>query len=163
VPESRIEEVRATRTNPRTIDWPSPATGTVIEKRVIKGQQVLAGTELYRIADLSQVWVIAEVAEGDLGGIAVGMPASITLRAYPDAPVGGRVSFLIARGSKRPSPLATSTTWRMPLSITALSGMALPACALRCPTRIPAEDRDVCRCRFLHPRGRGAGCATCRA
>jgi Cu(I)/Ag(I) efflux system membrane fusion protein len=94
VPDSRIEEVRATRTNPRTIDWPSPATGTVIEKRVIKGQQVLAGAELYRIADLSQVWVIAEVAEGDLAGIAVGTPASITLRAYPDAPVEGRVSFI---------------------------------------------------------------------
>jgi Cu(I)/Ag(I) efflux system membrane fusion protein len=94
VPESRIEEVRARGINPRTIDWPSPATGTVIEKRVVNGQQVLAGAELYRIADLSQVWVIAEVAEGDLSGIAVGTPASITLRAYPTAPIEGSVSFI---------------------------------------------------------------------
>jgi membrane fusion protein, copper/silver efflux system len=94
VPESRIEEVRATGTNFRTIDWPSPATGTVIEKRIVNGQQVAAGAELYRIADLSQVWVIAEVAESDLAGIAVGTAASITLRAYPDAPIDGRVAFI---------------------------------------------------------------------
>ena len=37
VPESRIREVRENGVNPRTIDWPSPATGDVIEKRVIKG------------------------------------------------------------------------------------------------------------------------------
>lgn len=94
VPEGRIEEVLATRTNPRTIDWPSPATGTVIEKRVVNGQQVLAGAELYRIADLSQVWVIAEVSEADLSDIKVGTPAVITLRAYPNEPVEGRVGFI---------------------------------------------------------------------
>ena len=53
-------------TNPRTIDWPSPATGDVIEKKVIKGQRVTAGDELYRIADHSLVWVIADVAESDI-------------------------------------------------------------------------------------------------
>lgn len=94
VPESRIREVVTTQTNPRTIDWPSPATGTVIEKRVVNGQQVLAGAELYRIADLSQVWVIAEVAESDLAGIEMGTPATVTLRAYPGDPIEGRVSFI---------------------------------------------------------------------
>lgn len=94
VPESRIEEVLATRSNPRTIDWPSPATGTVIEKRVVNGQQVTAGAELYRIADLSNVWVIAELAEADLAAIKVGTPAVVTLRAYPNDPVEGRVGFI---------------------------------------------------------------------
>ena len=61
--ESRIDEVRETGTNPRTLDWPAPATGDVIEKKVINGQRVQAGEELYRIADHSQVWVIADVAE----------------------------------------------------------------------------------------------------
>src|SRR5262249_12561193 len=53
VPESRIREVRETGANPRTLDWPSPATGDVIEKRVINGQRVTAGMELYRISDHS--------------------------------------------------------------------------------------------------------------
>jgi Cu(I)/Ag(I) efflux system membrane fusion protein len=94
VPEQRIEEVRTTGANPRTIDWPSPATGTVIEKRVVNGQQVLAGAELYRIADLSYIWIIAEVAEADLASIEMGTSTSVTLRAYPNAPVEGRVSFI---------------------------------------------------------------------
>jgi Cu(I)/Ag(I) efflux system membrane fusion protein len=42
VPDSRIEEVRTTMTNPRTIDWASPATGDIVEKNVIEGQRVAA-------------------------------------------------------------------------------------------------------------------------
>jgi Cu(I)/Ag(I) efflux system membrane fusion protein len=94
VPESRIEEVRTKRTNPRTLDWPAPASGTVIEKRIVNGQRVLAGDELYRIADLSQVWVIAEVAEADLAMIKPGMRAEVIFRAYRTEPVEGTVTFI---------------------------------------------------------------------
>jgi HlyD family secretion protein len=62
VPESHIREVRAGKM-PLTLDWPAPATGDGIEKRVINGQKVKAGDELYRIADHSHLWVIADVAE----------------------------------------------------------------------------------------------------
>jgi Cu(I)/Ag(I) efflux system membrane fusion protein len=94
VHENRIREVRDTGANPRTIDWLSPANGVVIEKRVINGQRVTAGEELYRIADLSQVWVIADVAESDLGMISLGTTASVTFRAYMSAPVEGKVTFI---------------------------------------------------------------------
>ena len=94
IPESRIREVRETGGNPRTIDWPSPAAGTVIEKRVVKGQRVMAGEELYRIADLSQVWVIADVAEADLAAIKTGAHAVVTFRAYPTQPAEGLVTFI---------------------------------------------------------------------
>ena len=43
VPESRIREVREKGANPRTLDWPAPATGDVIEKKIINGQRVQAG------------------------------------------------------------------------------------------------------------------------
>src|SRR6185312_3317275 len=79
VPDSRIEEVRTTMTNPRTIDWASPATGDVVEKNVIEGQRVAAGDELFRIADHNRVWVVAEVAEADIAEIKLGMPATVTL------------------------------------------------------------------------------------
>lgn len=94
VPESRIREVRETGANSRTIDWPAPVTGTVIAKRIINGQRVLAGEELYRIADLSRVWVIADVAESDLANIKVGTPAVVTVRAYPTQPIEGEVTFI---------------------------------------------------------------------
>jgi len=94
VPESRIREVRTTGGNPRTIDWPAPASGTVIEKRVINGQRVAAGDELYRIADLSRMWVIADVAESDLAAVKPGTRAVVTLRAYAAQPVQGEVTFI---------------------------------------------------------------------
>jgi len=94
VPESRIQEVRQTKTNPRTIDWPAPATGTVLTKNVVKGQRVATGQELYRIVDLAHLWVIAEVAESDISAIKIGTPALVTLRAYPDDRIEGLVAFI---------------------------------------------------------------------
>jgi multidrug efflux pump subunit AcrA (membrane-fusion protein) len=94
VPESRIEEVRTKRVNPRTIDWMAPANGMVIEKRIINGQRVMPGEELYHIADLSHMWVIAEVSELDLAAIRVGMNAEVTLRAYASQPISGVVAFI---------------------------------------------------------------------
>src|SRR5262249_1911505 len=94
VSEARIDEVRKTMTNPRTIDWPSPAAGDVVEKNVIEGQRVAAGDELFRIADHSRVWVIAEVAEADIAGIKVGTKATVMLRAFPEQPHDGVVTFI---------------------------------------------------------------------
>lgn len=94
VPEDRIQELRDSGVNPRTIDWPSPASGTIISKRIINGQRISAGDELYRIADLSQVWVIADVAEGDLADIKPGIRTSVTFRAYMGEPVEGVVTFI---------------------------------------------------------------------
>jgi Cu(I)/Ag(I) efflux system membrane fusion protein len=94
VPESRIREVREKGVNPRTIDWPSPATGEVIVKRIINGQRVMPGDELYRIADHSHVWIIADVAEGDLAAIKVGTRATVTVRAYMAQPIEGVLTFI---------------------------------------------------------------------
>jgi len=93
VPESHVREVRAGK-NPMSLVWPSPATGDVIEKRVINGQRVKAGDELYRIADHSLLWAIADVAEIDLSAIKVGTRATVTVRAYVAQPVEGEVTFI---------------------------------------------------------------------
>ena len=94
VPEARIREIRDSGANPRTIDWLAPADGTVIAKKIINGQRVAAGDELYRIVDLSNLWVIADVAEGDLADIKPGMGATVTFRAYRSQPVNGVVTFI---------------------------------------------------------------------
>jgi Cu(I)/Ag(I) efflux system membrane fusion protein len=94
VPESRIREVREKGVNPRTLDWPAPATGDVIEKKIINGQRVQAGQELYRIADHSHLWVIADVAESDLPAIKIGTRATVTVRAYMAEPIQGEVTFI---------------------------------------------------------------------
>ena len=113
VPESRIDEVRTSLTNPRTIDWASPATGDIIEKNVIEGQRVMAGDELFRIADHARVWVIAEVAESDIAAIKVGMPATVTLRASADTPHDGVVSFIYPE-MKKPETRTISVRIELP-------------------------------------------------
>jgi Cu(I)/Ag(I) efflux system membrane fusion protein len=94
VPESRIREVREKGTNPRTLDWPAPASGDVIEKKIINGQRVQAGQELYRIADHSHLWVIADVAETDLPAVKIGTRATVMVRAYMAQPIEGEVTFV---------------------------------------------------------------------
>jgi membrane fusion protein, copper/silver efflux system len=94
VSETRIKEVRETGSNPRTLDWLAPATGDVVQKRIMRGQRIVPGEELYRIVDHSRVWVIADVPEADLMWVKVGTPATVTLRAEPAQPMKAEVSFI---------------------------------------------------------------------
>jgi Cu(I)/Ag(I) efflux system membrane fusion protein len=80
---------------PRTIvTIPSPVAGTVIEKPALQGMRFTAGEPLYKIVDMSQVWLLAEVFEQDLANVRVGQEATITLRAYPGRTFKGRVAFI---------------------------------------------------------------------
>jgi Cu(I)/Ag(I) efflux system membrane fusion protein len=93
VPENHIREV-LTGKNPMSLVWPAPATGDVIEKNIINGQKVRAGDELYRIADHTHLWVIADVAESDLPAIKIGTRATVIVRAYMTQPIEGEVTFI---------------------------------------------------------------------
>jgi multidrug efflux pump subunit AcrA (membrane-fusion protein) len=80
---------------PRSIiTMPSPVAGTVIEKPALQGMRFTAGEPLYKIVDMSQVWLIAEVFEQDLAHVRVGQEAGITLRAYAGRTFKGRASFI---------------------------------------------------------------------
>jgi Cu(I)/Ag(I) efflux system membrane fusion protein len=61
---------------------------------VINGQRVKAGDEIYRIADHTVVWIIADVAESDLPMVKIGTRATVTVRAYMAQPVEGEVTFI---------------------------------------------------------------------
>ena len=95
LPESVLNQIRASPTPLMSIDWPAPVSGVVMEKKAISGQMVKAGEELYRLADLSSIWVIADVAEQDIGQVRVSSPAKIAFRAFPDQPFDGRVTFVL--------------------------------------------------------------------
>ena len=95
VPLSRIKELTQQSEISMAIDWPSPIDGIVFEKKVIQGQMVKEGEVLYRIADLSTLWVIADVAERDLAVLKVGQPATMTFRAFPDEPRQGKIAFIL--------------------------------------------------------------------
>jgi Cu(I)/Ag(I) efflux system membrane fusion protein len=72
----------------------SPATGFVIEKNVVEGAAVEPGARLYRTAALDPVWVEAEVYESELGLVAVGQPATITVPSEPGRRMPASVTFV---------------------------------------------------------------------
>jgi len=94
MPESHIRDIVASRTLPRYHDWPAPIGGTVLVKAVLEGQRVAPGDELYRIADLSNVWAIADVAERDIGRVRIGDPVVLSFHAMPGRARDGRVAFV---------------------------------------------------------------------
>ena len=62
----------------------SPASGVVLEKPSVQGMRFMPGEVLYKIADLSSVWLLADVFEQDLGMIRNGQAAKVRVNAYPD-------------------------------------------------------------------------------
>ncbi|HEX4452363.1 MAG TPA: efflux RND transporter periplasmic adaptor subunit [Kofleriaceae bacterium] len=76
------------------VPFTSPASGVVIEKNVIDGGAVVAGQRLFKIADLDEVWVEADVYEPDLAKIAKGQAAKIALDYLPGETFAGRVAFV---------------------------------------------------------------------
>lgn len=78
----------------KTLTLVSPVHGIVLEKDVLEGQRVMPGQRLYRIADLSEVWVEGEVFEQDLSLVKEGMQVHIEIAARPGEHLMGRVSFI---------------------------------------------------------------------
>jgi Cu(I)/Ag(I) efflux system membrane fusion protein len=72
----------------------SPASGVILEKTAIAGARAMAGDILFKVADLSTVWVMAEVYEQDIGSIKLGQTARVTLDAYPGKIFTGKVGFV---------------------------------------------------------------------
>lgn len=72
----------------------SPAAGTVVSRAANPGEVVEANKELLRVADLSTVWVVAQVFERDLGRVRVGSGASVTSDAYAGRVFRGRVTYV---------------------------------------------------------------------
>jgi membrane fusion protein, copper/silver efflux system len=94
LPAESIEEIARTGKADGTVTLRSPATGTVIEKPVVEGMRADAGQTLYRIADLSRVWVEAEVFESDAPFVRTGASATVTMDAWPGERLTGRAVYI---------------------------------------------------------------------
>jgi Cu(I)/Ag(I) efflux system membrane fusion protein len=94
VPEGIIMEIERSRQGSLTVTWPAPQDGYVVEHNVVEGMQAKAGDILFRIADLSAIWVLADVAEHDLNLIAPGQAVTVTPRGYPGRTFTGKISLI---------------------------------------------------------------------
>src|SRR3989449_4184056 len=73
----------------------SPASGYITEKNALPNMYVQPETRLYTVADLSNVWVLAQVFQSDAGKIKPGNPAEVTVDAYPGRVFNGRVDYIL--------------------------------------------------------------------
>lgn len=78
----------------RNLTYVSPVAGIVLEKKALQGMRFMPGEVLYQIADLSSVWVVADLPEQDVGRVAVGGVAKIALTAYPGQVFSGKIAFI---------------------------------------------------------------------
>jgi Cu(I)/Ag(I) efflux system membrane fusion protein len=90
----QIARVEDTGEVTKTLTLVAPVSGIVLEKLVVEGQRVVPGERLYRLADLSTVWVEGELFEQDLQFVEEGARAHIEVAAYPGVHQMGQVSFV---------------------------------------------------------------------
>jgi Cu(I)/Ag(I) efflux system membrane fusion protein len=94
IPDSAIAEMKRTRQATRSIVINAPIDGTVLEKPVVVGMHFAAGDTLFKSADLSTVWVLAQVSERDLPFVQQGQMAKIAFTDNPEMTFQGQVTFV---------------------------------------------------------------------
>ncbi len=95
VPPSEITRLEQTGSMQHDVSIDSPASGYITDFNALPNQYVQAETKLYTIADLSTVWVNANVFQTDIGALKPGMPATVTVDAYPGRTFKGRIDQVL--------------------------------------------------------------------
>lgn len=94
IPADVISEIERSGQVRKTLTLRAPVGGYVLEKNVLAGQKIMAGEALYKVADLSTLWVEGEVFEQDLSAVHVGASVQADFAALPGEHRMGRISYI---------------------------------------------------------------------
>ncbi|MFZ0455367.1 MAG: efflux RND transporter periplasmic adaptor subunit [Ignavibacteriaceae bacterium] len=94
IPQSEIERIKETKNVKTYMTLYAQNSGTVIAKNVVEGQKVMAGTPLLHIANLTNLWLTADIYEYELPKVRLGSPADINFNFFPGKTFKSRVSFI---------------------------------------------------------------------
>ena len=94
ITDDQIKELERTGKVRTTLTLYSPIKGFVVEKMVFEGKKIDSAEELYKIADLSDVWIYADIYEYELPLIRVGQEAAVTLSYYPGETFTGKIVYI---------------------------------------------------------------------
>lgn len=94
VTDAQIKELETRGTASRTMTLYAPASGFVTTRNVFPKQRVMPDTELYQIADLSNIWIVADIYEFEAADISVGQSATVTVPAYPSRTFSGQITYI---------------------------------------------------------------------
>lgn len=94
IPESEIKKLESSGQVSKTLKLVSPANGVVIHKNALQGMHIKEGMDLYRIADLSTVWLEASIYDNEAPWIKEGQSAELELSYAPGKTIKGKISYL---------------------------------------------------------------------
>jgi Cu(I)/Ag(I) efflux system membrane fusion protein/cobalt-zinc-cadmium efflux system membrane fusion protein len=94
VSDAEIERVKSTGQVKTFLTLYAKTSGTVLSKNVREGEKITPGTELFRIADLTKLWLLADIYEYELSKVQIGSKAKIRFNFLPGVVYNGSVSFI---------------------------------------------------------------------
>ena len=94
ISEEQVRALAQSGETRRTLTFRSPVSGIVMEKKAVQGMRFMPGDSLYQIADLSSVWVMADVYEQDIGLVRTGAKAKVSISAYPEQRFEGTITYV---------------------------------------------------------------------
>jgi RND family efflux transporter MFP subunit len=94
IKEHQIEDIQNSKVASTHMTIYAPIGGTVIHKNALEGKYVKEGESLYHIADLSSLWILADIYESDLSSIQKGQEVEVTSVAYPGEKFAGKIAFI---------------------------------------------------------------------
>lgn len=94
ITDEQIAELEKTKQVKKTMTIYSPISGIVKHKMINEGERIMPNTHLYEIADLSNVWVQAEIYEYEMPWVEIGQPVTMLLSYYPGQKFKGKISFI---------------------------------------------------------------------
>jgi membrane fusion protein, copper/silver efflux system len=100
VPEAAIAAIEKDRMVPISIEWSAPRDGIVLERNAVEGMRAQPGDVLFKVADTSVVWAMADIAERDLGAIAIGQPVTVKTRSFFGREFRGKIDVIYPQVNK---------------------------------------------------------------
>jgi Cu(I)/Ag(I) efflux system membrane fusion protein len=94
ISDAQLQRLKKDGKATRTLTMYSPANGVVLEKTAVQGMRFMPGEPLFKIADLSTVWLLADVFEQDMALVHVGQTVNITVNAYPGKELKGKIDYI---------------------------------------------------------------------
>lgn len=94
ISDAQLQRLKKDGKATRTLTMYSPANGVVLEKTAVQGMRFMPGESLFKIADLSTVWLLADVFEQDIALVHVGQTVNITVNAYPGKELKGKIDYI---------------------------------------------------------------------
>src|SRR3989338_2934634 len=134
ISEQQVNELVSSGTIKRSLTFHTPVNGIVLEKKALEGIRFMPGEVLYQIADLSTVWVIADVFEQNIRLVLAGSKAQVKLDAYPDMLFKGVVSLVY--------PTLNAATRTVPVRIEVANPKGLLKPAMYANVEIPVGGKD---------------------